>query len=64
MNKYFLTKEYEYLAEDHYECQPEVINHSCYCFFNPPCGNCENCPAYIEEAWYTEETKGNNHGSI
>lgn len=32
----------------HERCPKENPQHSCRCFIDPPCSNCENCPAWEE----------------
>ena len=51
-----LTEEFEHLAEDHPNCKFEEPGmHGCSCHLNPPCGACENCPSWNEEAWEAGE---------
>ncbi len=46
-----LTEEYAHFRDEHSACRFEEPDHVCSCHSMPPCGNCEQCPAWIEEAW-------------
>lgn len=40
---------YDDVYDDHKFCKPGVQDHSCSCHLNPPCGNCEECPAHDDD---------------
>ena len=35
--------------DPHVKCTFENPRHTCTCFIDPPCSNCENCPSWEDE---------------